>query len=200
MHVRMRICLGGGRTWCTSSTGCEDTMAAPTRGRQWAMESGSNRVKGPSLCSANQHTLQQGSLHSTPEHCLVNGGFPLFWWKKPCCFKWANVSFKEPSSRSSARTPRKMIRTRFFLRAVWGFLRWGFKRRFNESVARARGRRRQERAPEEATVHWQMPSNILTERLWLVKPAPSSRLSGRSEPGARSRAMITWLSAWFGAS
>ena len=26
----------------------------------------------------------QGSLHSTPEHCLVNGGFPLVWWKKPC--------------------------------------------------------------------------------------------------------------------
>ena len=24
----------------------------------------------------------QGSLHYTPEHCLVNGGFPLFWWKK----------------------------------------------------------------------------------------------------------------------
>ena len=21
----------------------------------------------------------QGSLHYTPEHCLVNGGFPLFW-------------------------------------------------------------------------------------------------------------------------
>ena len=25
-----------------------------------------------------------GSLHYTPEHCLVNGRFPLFWWKKPC--------------------------------------------------------------------------------------------------------------------
>ena len=24
----------------------------------------------------------QGSLHYTPEHCLVNGGFPLFCWKK----------------------------------------------------------------------------------------------------------------------
>ena len=28
--------------------------------------------------------------------CLVNGGFPSFWRKKPC-FKWLqNVSFKEP--------------------------------------------------------------------------------------------------------
>ena len=32
--------------------------------------------------------FQQGSLHYTPEHCLVNGGVPLFWWRKPC-FKWA---------------------------------------------------------------------------------------------------------------
>ena len=30
---------------------------------------------------------QQGFLHYTPEHCLVNGGFPLFWRKKPY-FKW----------------------------------------------------------------------------------------------------------------
>ena len=36
-------------------------------------------------CSA----FQQGSLHYTSEHCLVNGGFPVFWWKEPC-FKWAN--------------------------------------------------------------------------------------------------------------
>ena len=33
----------------------------------------------------------------TPEHCnLLQGGVPLFWWKKPC-FKWLqHVSFKEP--------------------------------------------------------------------------------------------------------
>ena len=24
--------------------------------------------------------MYQGSLHYTPEHCLVNGGVPLFWW------------------------------------------------------------------------------------------------------------------------
>ena len=41
--------------------------------------------------SENQPSLlQQGSLHYTPEHCLVNGGFHLFWWEKQC-FKWANV-------------------------------------------------------------------------------------------------------------
>ena len=41
-------------------------------------------------------------LHSTPEPCLVNGGVPVFWWKKPC-FKWLhNVSFKEPCSSGSA--------------------------------------------------------------------------------------------------
>ena len=34
----------------------------------------------------------QGSLHFTPEHCLVNGIVPLFWWKKPC-FKWAKCIF-----------------------------------------------------------------------------------------------------------
>ena len=34
----------------------------------------------------------QGSLPYTPEPCLVNGGVPLFWWKKPC-FKWAKISF-----------------------------------------------------------------------------------------------------------
>ena len=38
----------------------------------------------------------QGSLHYTPEHCLVNGGFPLFWWKKPS-FKWATCICKEPT-------------------------------------------------------------------------------------------------------
>ena len=38
---------------------------------------------------------KQGSLHYTPEHCLVNGGFPLFWWKKSCSHG-QNVSFKEP--------------------------------------------------------------------------------------------------------
>ena len=36
--------------------------------------------------------FEQKSLHYTPEHCLVNGGFPLFWWKKPC-FKWAICIF-----------------------------------------------------------------------------------------------------------
>ena len=35
--------------------------------------------------------------------CLVNGGVPVFWWKKPC-FKWLqNVSFKEPCNRRDAR-------------------------------------------------------------------------------------------------
>ena len=37
----------------------------------------------------------QGSLHYTLEHCLVHGGVPLFWWKKPCS-NGQNVSFKEP--------------------------------------------------------------------------------------------------------
>ena len=35
---------------------------------------------------------KQGSLHYTPEHCLVNGGVPLFWWKKTC-FKRAKCIF-----------------------------------------------------------------------------------------------------------
>ena len=35
---------------------------------------------------------QQESLHYTPEHCLVNGGVPLFWWKKTR-FKWATCIF-----------------------------------------------------------------------------------------------------------
>ena len=40
------------------------------------------------LLLGRSRDLEQGSLHSTPEHCLVNGGFPLFGWKKPC-FNWA---------------------------------------------------------------------------------------------------------------
>ena len=35
---------------------------------------------------------EQGSLHYTPEHCLVNCGVPLFWWKKPC-LEWATFIF-----------------------------------------------------------------------------------------------------------
>ena len=41
-------------------------------------------------------TQQQGFLHYTPEQCLVNGGFPLFWWKKQHVSNGQNVSFKEP--------------------------------------------------------------------------------------------------------
>ena len=43
--------------------------------------------------------LKQGSLHYTPEHCLVNFvncGFPLFWWNKNLFSNWQHVSFKEP--------------------------------------------------------------------------------------------------------
>ena len=35
---------------------------------------------------------QQGSLHYTPEHCLVNGGVPLFWPEKVTCFNWAKCT------------------------------------------------------------------------------------------------------------
>ena len=37
----------------------------------------------------SETTTKHGSLHYTPEHCLVSGGFPVFWWKKQhvsnCC-------------------------------------------------------------------------------------------------------------------
>ena len=39
--------------------------------------------------------FEQGCLHYTPEHCLVNGGFPLFWWKSHVS-NGQHVSFKEP--------------------------------------------------------------------------------------------------------
>ena len=42
-------------------------------------------------------------LHYTPEHCLVNGGFPAFWWRKPCFKRLQHVSFKEPCSIWEAR-------------------------------------------------------------------------------------------------
>ena len=45
--------------------------------------------------------VKQGSLHYTPEHCLVNGGFPLFWWKKQHVSNGQNVSFKEPCQKQS---------------------------------------------------------------------------------------------------
>ena len=38
---------------------------------------------------------QQGSVHYTPEHCLVNGGFPLFWRKKPSVGR-GHGSFRNP--------------------------------------------------------------------------------------------------------
>ena len=34
-------------------------------------------------------SLQHGSLHYTPEHCLVNGGVQLYFGvEKATCFKW----------------------------------------------------------------------------------------------------------------
>ena len=43
----------------------------------------------------------QGSLH-TPEHCLVNGGFPLVLLEEATCFKWSqNVSCKEPCASAA---------------------------------------------------------------------------------------------------
>ena len=32
--------------------------------------------------AAWEEAVQQGSLHYTPEHCLVNDGFPFFWVEK----------------------------------------------------------------------------------------------------------------------
>ena len=50
---------------------------------------------------------KQGSLHYTPEHCLVDGGFPLFWWKKTC-FNWAKCIFQGalPKISGERRTQR----------------------------------------------------------------------------------------------
>ena len=63
-----------------------------------------------------QGLLLHGSLHYTPEHCLANGGFPLFSWKKPC-FKWLqNVSFNGPIYRpqlealEAAKRPAPLLR------------------------------------------------------------------------------------------
>ena len=40
----------------------------------------------------SKQTKKQGSLHYTPQHCLVNGAFPVFCWKKPC-FEWTKCIF-----------------------------------------------------------------------------------------------------------
>ena len=46
-----------------------------------------------------------GSLHYTPEHCLANGGLPLFRCGKPR-FKWLqNVSWKEPCVKPGGKNP-----------------------------------------------------------------------------------------------
>ena len=62
-----------------------------------------------SNCS-KQHSarnLQQGSLHYTPEHCLVNGGFPSFLLERSHDSNGQNVSFKEPySSRQQNIIPK----------------------------------------------------------------------------------------------
>ena len=46
---------------------------------------------------------RQGSLHSTPAHCLVNRGFPLFWRKK-LCSNWRNVALRSPGRRMRCPT------------------------------------------------------------------------------------------------
>ena len=51
------------------------------------------------LLNCGQVIPKQGSLHYTPEHCLVNDGFPLFWWKKHVS-NGQHVSFKEPCKSS----------------------------------------------------------------------------------------------------
>ena len=53
----------------------------------WSPLEPTHRLKEPKHASTPP---QQGSLHYTPEHCLVNGGLPLFWWKSHV--------FKEPAN------------------------------------------------------------------------------------------------------
>ena len=80
--ARVRLCWGPVPPWSLH----------PEMGHEGPQNEGTRcflvEIGGVAFCSPTK----QGSLQYTPEHCLVNGGFPLSWWKKPC-FKWAKCIF-----------------------------------------------------------------------------------------------------------
>ena len=53
-----------------------------SRSRRMSAARSSKRPSSLTKKSRGTPGKKQGSLHHTPEHCLVNGGFLLFWWKK----------------------------------------------------------------------------------------------------------------------
>ena len=56
--------------------------------------------------------VQQGSLHYTPEHCLVNGGFPLCWCKNNVSNGCKMYRFEEPCPTSRVRGWRMSLASR----------------------------------------------------------------------------------------
>ena len=50
---------------------------------------------------------QQGSLHYTPEHCLVNGGVPFILVENATCFNWLQHEFLLRSPAQTTLTSTK---------------------------------------------------------------------------------------------
>ena len=74
-------------------------LASTDRKSAWISTSDLCQARSDRKRHVQVAVAQQGSLHYTPEHCLVNGGFPLFCWKKTCFKFGRHVSFKEPCSK-----------------------------------------------------------------------------------------------------
>ena len=60
-HFPLKLNGSGGATTCSVSGGCS--------------------------CNMSRSCSQQGSLHYTPEHCLLNGGTPLYFGGKNNMFQ-----------------------------------------------------------------------------------------------------------------
>ena len=112
--------------WCPFQTRKESSKNRHSPAGEFAGANTTKKVRRilPTLAlaccrSADQNTkcLRQGSLHYTPKHCLVNGGFPLFCRHKPC-FEWWQNEFlsRRPAERWQNRirghSPNQLARAR----------------------------------------------------------------------------------------
>ena len=79
-------------------------VAVDPSAQQFVTLCGSNGKSDPFQSNKLKSNSLQGSLHYTPEHCLVDGGVPLFWLKKPC-FKWAKCPALPNTHKDKEGTP-----------------------------------------------------------------------------------------------
>ena len=75
---------------------------------------------------------KQGSLHYTPEHCLVNGGFPLFWVGKSHVSNGCNMYL--------LRSPAKLPLSPLHPAPIWARPSWRAEPRRRIPPGRSPGR------------------------------------------------------------